>query len=640
MRLFYISLFCLTTISCNNKNPANPSKQSNSNLNEIIYNEMWHISNSGQKAYSNENAVLGIDLNLTEVKETGKSVKVLVTDSTIYFEHDDLINNKEANGSLDLTNSISKPSDTLLFIPNEESHATKVIGIIAANKNLINGFRGIAYEAKFGNTNLLSKYIPNYLNNNISLMKSYDFAKTNKYNIINQSYGSFAFSHPILEDNGIDIYNTIANKTKTETNPNGFMIVNSAGNATCDEKYADDYYNENSFFSPSELLRNMSEVKINSLNHFEYEYLKRIRSTLSSFSSDRSNPYVISVAGASANGNISYYSSIGSNLWITGLSGGQSSLLTDDDKLYFRLFNTPEIITTNVPGKPNLFSAKDFDKYDFLYPENKGYRYVASFNGTSAAAPTVSGVLALILEANPNLNLWEMKYILAKTANRTILKANPKPYCQKILEKMKIFDASNNLWEPWNKGWVKNNAGNYYHHAYGFGLVDAKKAIEMAKNFKYPYNGKTIQTAETKNTSLAIEINEGEMDESTEIEIKKDLIIQSVNITPVLKTLKADGLSIELISPQGTVSTILYPGNSIIMHNNISSDISKPYPLSNIADIENSVGFLSNAFYEESSKGKWKIRIKNGNLVYGTGLHLNKYKATLTGIKIKILGYE
>ncbi|KAG0766888.1 hypothetical protein G6F22_017746 [Rhizopus arrhizus] len=44
--------------------------------------------------------------------------------------------------------------------------------------------------------------------------------------------------------------------------------------------------------------------------------------------------------------------------------------------------------------------------------------YTAKMNGTSASAPMVSGVAALVLEANPRLSYRDVKYILATTATR------------------------------------------------------------------------------------------------------------------------------------------------------------------------------------------------------------------------------
>ncbi|MBD0314561.1 MAG: S8 family serine peptidase, partial [Microcoleus sp. T3-bin5] len=45
------------------------------------------------------------------------------------------------------------------------------------------------------------------------------------------------------------------------------------------------------------------------------------------------------------------------------------------------------------------------------------YRY---FAGTSMAVPQVAGVVALMLQANPNLTPADIKRILAETANRGV----------------------------------------------------------------------------------------------------------------------------------------------------------------------------------------------------------------------------
>ena len=52
---------------------------------------------------------------------------------------------------------------------------------------------------------------------------------------------------------------------------------------------------------------------------------------------------------------------------------------------------------------------------------NRGYSggdYTSSFDGTSAAAPQVSGVIALMLQANPNLSWRDVQYILVNTARK------------------------------------------------------------------------------------------------------------------------------------------------------------------------------------------------------------------------------
>src|SRR5690606_8927382 len=63
-------------------------------------------------------------------------------------------------------------------------------------------------------------------------------------------------------------------------------------------------------------------------------------------------------------------------------------------------------------------------------------------NGTSAAAPQVAGVAALVLSVNPNLNEQDVRILLSLTAR--------------------------DLGTPG------------YDHTYGYGLVDADKAVEAA----------------------------------------------------------------------------------------------------------------------------------------------------------------
>jgi subtilisin-like proprotein convertase family protein len=77
------------------------------------------------------------------------------------------------------------------------------------------------------------------------------------------------------------------------------------------------------------------------------------------------------------------------------------------------------------------------------------------FGGTSSSAPVVSGVVALMLQANPNLGWRDVQHILALTA------------------------INNNPLE----GWGMNGVGFHVNHKYGFGLVDAATAVAMAKTW-------------------------------------------------------------------------------------------------------------------------------------------------------------
>jgi subtilisin family serine protease len=81
-------------------------------------------------------------------------------------------------------------------------------------------------------------------------------------------------------------------------------------------------------------------------------------------------------------------------------------------------------------------------------------------NGTSFSSPVVSGVAALMLDANPGLGWRDVQEILAATAGRT---GSPAGWS---------FNGADN----WNGG------GMHVSHDYGFGLVDAYAAVRVAES--------------------------------------------------------------------------------------------------------------------------------------------------------------
>jgi hypothetical protein len=91
--------------------------------------------------------------------------------------------------------------------------------------------------------------------------------------------------------------------------------------------------------------------------------------------------------------------------------------------------------------------------------------YTIDFFATSAAAPIVSGVAALILAANPNLNWLEVREIIRITADR--------------------IDSSN-LAYPYNVTTTSRDISNSTNltksTGYGFGRVNALAAVNYAKN--------------------------------------------------------------------------------------------------------------------------------------------------------------
>ena len=76
--------------------------------------------------------------------------------------------------------------------------------------------------------------------------------------------------------------------------------------------------------------------------------------------------------------------------------------------------------------------------------------------GTEYATPLVSGTIALMLEQNPALTWLDVQNILARTSDK--------------------IDAG-------DESWATNGAGLSHSYLYGFGQVNAYKAVGMARNF-------------------------------------------------------------------------------------------------------------------------------------------------------------
>ncbi|GKT16845.1 Peptidase S8, subtilisin-related like protein, partial [Aduncisulcus paluster] len=100
---------------------------------------------------------------------------------------------------------------------------------------------------------------------------------------------------------------------------------------------------------------------------------------------------------------------------------------------------------------------------DVLSITTDGYNgCISSFGGTSAAAPIAAGVGALVLSVNENLSLREVFNILIHSALLP-----PDPYVSKTY--------------GYDSYWKLNPSGMWHNRYYGFGVVNAKRAVILAE---------------------------------------------------------------------------------------------------------------------------------------------------------------
>ncbi|XP_039974572.1 furin-like protease kpc-1 [Xiphias gladius] len=165
---------------------------------------------------------------------------------------------------------------------------------------------------------------------------------------------------------------------------------------------------------------------------------------------------------------------------------------------------------------------------------NTGDGCVTHFPGTSSAAPIAAGILALVLEVNPELTWRGVQHLIAKTA--------------------KIPD-------PKEPGWNINAAGYHVHHRYGFGLLDAGLMVQQAAHFKAvaPQRKCTqdVTLYPTRILSSGGEVSVNIQSEACHGRPNEINTLEHVQVRVSISTVCRGDLSISLESPGGTVSLLL-----------------------------------------------------------------------------------
>jgi subtilisin-like proprotein convertase family protein len=201
----------------------------------------------------------------------------------------------------------------------------------------------------------------------------------------------------------------------------------------------------------------------------------------------------------------------------------------------------------------------------------------------------VTGVVALMLEANPALTWREVKYILATTARKIdFVDPDPLTVYGTLSHPDGVTDYTPYVYDY---KWVQNDAGHWFSNWYGFGLVDAEAAVTAAKSWVSGSLG-TYTNTEVSDASV-VAITDADMSSpgQASIAVPTNLTIESVRVLVNLTHPYPEQLAVHLISPAGTVSRL------VLVDSGITSGGS------------NSYHFLSNAFLDESSSGTWKIEV-------------------------------
>ncbi|MBU26328.1 MAG: hypothetical protein CMD99_09925 [Gammaproteobacteria bacterium] len=240
-------------------------------------------------------------------------------------------------------------------------------------------------------------------------------------------------------------------------------------------------------------------------------------------------PETISVGAINYKRSQSYYSESGANILVCAPSDSR--------------IGEPSITTTTTVGDGS---------------------YTNEFGGTSSATPLVAGIVALMLEANPQLGWRDVQEILIRSAERININTDP--------------------------GWSTNGAGFSFHHGYGAGMVDASAAVALSEGWPNLDTQQTV-TVTSENLELAIPDNNTDGVTRSLTVNRSDLRVEHSILTVDIDHQYCGDLVITLTSPSGTVSRFSE------VHDDDTDDIK--------------FSFLSVHHWGESADGEWIVKVSD-----------------------------
>lgn len=549
----------------------------------------WYLENIGQRALTTNSSggTAGADVNLTGAGGsgyaqgfTGAGVQIAVIDIDMQIAHEDLQPNVLANASYNFHPSNGKaqndPTAPVTVSNPDGFHGTAVAGLAAARGGNGIGLWGVAPQASLVGYNLL--YDGFNLTDELAAI-GYAGAANNYSGLASQAVDVFNLSYgrnPYQGTNENASYTTelvagLKWGAQNLRDGKGAIYVKAGGN---------EYYGGNSFTSQWCGQAEDNEITCYNVN----------------MENENVTPYQMIIGGFNADDKHASFANTGSALWLVGPSGEFG-------------VNSPALITTDFGGCDYGYSQDRLTSFPFnIAPynsdfntgesgsDNENCNYFSAFNGSSSATPVVSGIAALLLEANPNLTWREVKHILATTARRL----DPG-----LADNVQSFNGRSVTLEP---GWVVNDAGYYFSNRYGFGAPDADAAITMALDWKAnstsldPMRESQLRTVSvataipdfnTTGLSSSVSASENWITESVELVITID-DLAGVRTDSDSNKIDMSDYQIVLRSPKGTESVLLTPFNAYASGHDM-------------IDLK----LISHAFYGEASNGTWTVIVRD-----------------------------
>ncbi len=253
--------------------------------------------------------------------------------------------------------------------------------------------------------------------------------------------------------------------------------------------------------------------------------------------------HAIAVSAMNDKGRHSWYSEPGANILVCAPSNGGKQGVTTTDRSAEIGYNAGE-------------STPEF-------PDFADTNYTNTFGGTSSATPAVAGVVALMLQANPNLTHRDVQEILVRTAVKN---------------------------DPYDGDWTTNGAGFHFNVNYGAGLVDAQAATAMAGTWTN-VAARQSRTLSAPGVNVPVpDFDENGATHAFTVSAAENLRLEHVTVHVKATHTYVGNLEWRLISPSG-----------------VSARLARARFNDTGADLDWT--FMATHFWGERSEGQWKLQV-------------------------------
>ena len=225
-------------------------------------------------------------------------------------------------------------------------------------------------------------------------------------------------------------------------------------------------------------------------------------------------PWTIVVAAGNIDGTISSYSTPGASVLVTAPGSDPASIVTTDRQ--------GELGYNKAPGVEGNYT----DTVE------------SAFNGTSAATPIAAGAVALMLDANARLGYRDVQEILVYSSQRAV-----------ILDQV-AADKSFNGSKDWNGGALLTSQD------FGYGHIDTHAAVRLAESWTKLGTVANQRLEQGVVAQSAVTVGAGQTGQVV-ASFAQPYRVEQMSVTLKLATTTLQNVTVELVSPNGTVSTLV-----------------------------------------------------------------------------------